>query len=357
MLRFSKVILSIFSVLMYYSCTEVDTGAIDLAFNHGVFIVNEGNFTDSDGSLSFYDKDSLTITNKVFENINSRPFAGLMQSALMAGGFIFLVDQNGRIEVMDAETLISLHVIEDNLSIPRYLAVVNDQLYVSDWGPYDENFANPTSHIKVYSLNGFAFLEQVPTASRPEGLMVSGEQLYVANSAENVVSVYNTRDNGLIGTIETNHGPTHFVRDHEGDAWVVSTGAYITGGALQEINPDTREVVKTIDLADYSPNGRISIDGSGQTIYFLGEKWAADFSYTETAIYATGVSGGDMISTVVSGRNFYGMGIDPESEVLYVANHEGFQGNGTVYRYQTDGAPIDNFKVGRGPREFVFVNP
>ena len=73
------IFISLFG-LSLLSCNDEDIKRVDLAYNHGVFIVNEGNFTDSDGSLSFYDKDSLTLRNRVFESVNGRPFAGLMQS-------------------------------------------------------------------------------------------------------------------------------------------------------------------------------------------------------------------------------------------------------------------------------------
>ena len=153
--------------------------------------------------------------------------------------------------------------------------------------------------------------------------MILGEELFVANSAAAEISLYNSRDNSLIGTIEVNNGPSHFVKDQEGDLWVISTGAYISGGAIQRINPGNMEVVKTIDLTAFSPNGRIGIDRIGQNIYFLGEQWAADFSYTETAIYHMQVNDNNPIEELLAGRNFYGLGVDPEDNILYVSDHHG----------------------------------
>ena len=88
------------TVLMFFvHCNNDPEPVGGSSFSNGVFIVNEGNFSDSDGSLSFYDIDSSKVSNKVFEAINDRPLAAVFQSMSFYDGYGFLIDQSGRIEI------------------------------------------------------------------------------------------------------------------------------------------------------------------------------------------------------------------------------------------------------------------
>jgi hypothetical protein len=55
-----------------------------------------------------------------------------------------------------------------------------------------------------------------------------------------------------------------------------------------------------------------------------------------------------------SAVNFYGIGIDPETDLIYLGDSKNFVGNGAVYRYTTSGQFVDSKAAGRGPNGFVF---
>ena len=57
---------------------------------------------------------------------------------------------------------------------------------------------------------------------------------------------------------------------------------------------------------------------------------------------------------VISGSNWYGLGVDPQTDIIYVADAAGFLSNGSVLRYDREGNLAGQFDVGRGPRDFVF---
>ncbi len=352
----------IFLIFSLVSCNDDDVTPGDLSvFDNGVFIINEGNFTDSDGSLSFFDPDSLSVKQKVFESINNRPFAGLFQSLIFYQDRGYLVDQAGRIEVVNEKDLFSVSAITENLVLPRYFAGHDNKGYVTDWGPYDENFSNKESKVKVFNLDNLAMTGELVTASRPEDILILNGKVYVANSGANVVSVYSTSDNQLIKELETGYGPTRFVPDKNNNIWVICTGAYITTGSLVGIDTGSDQILSTLELSAYAPNGRVAIDDAGETIYFMSEQWASDFSYTETVIYRVKLSlegiapgFGEGPERFLEGRNWYGLGMDKDQEIIYVADAVALQGNGTVYRYDLDGELVDSFSVGRGPRDFVF---
>ncbi len=352
----------LFSLLLIYSsCDNKDPGPVGSSdFDHGVFILNEGNFSDSDGSLSFFNLDSLTIINNLFEKINQRPFAGLLQSLRFYDQHGYLIDQLGRLEVVRENDLVSVHSLQNAFDIPRYFAAYQNTGYITDWGPYDENFVNNESRIKVYDLTSMRLEKEIETASRPEDIMVMKNKIYVANSATNLVSIYDPTDHSLIRELEVSMGPTRFVIDKMENLWVLCTGAYVTTGALNGIDTDQDQLIYDLDLADFSPNGRITINGDGDGIYFMSEEWNPDYS-TENTVYQVQLIFNGMESPMVespvefvSGQNWYGLGMDPLKNILYVADAAGFQGNGSFYRFDLNGDLIDKYFVGRGPRDFVF---
>ncbi len=360
-IRFLLYVIFFTGISILISCEEKEQFFPESStLNNGVFILNEGNFADSDGSLSFFNLDSQKVTNRIFEKINDRPFAGLFQSARFYDGHGYFIDQLGRIEVVRENDLISIFSIYSNLDIPRYFAAYETKGFISDWGPYDENYGNNESKIKIYNLSTMEFDAEMNTASRPDDMVVIKDKLFVANSAADIVSIYNPQDNTLIKELEVSPGPTGFVIDRADNLWVICTGAYISTGTLAGIDTDNNELLFNLSLADYAPNGRLAIDGNRETIYFMSEKWNPDFS-TENAIYKVkltiednGPAMAELPLMVVSGRNWYGLGVDPVEDILYVADAVGFQGNGTVFRYDLNGNLIDEFFVGRGPRDFIF---
>ena len=340
---------------LFIRCGEDAEPRVESLFANGVFIVNEGNFTESDGSLSYYDFDSSEVANHIFEAINDRPLAAIFQSMAMYAGRGYIVDTNGRIEIVDAKDLTSIGAIDGDLDLPRYFAGFGNYGYVTDWGLYDENWANPDSKIHVIDLEAMSVSESLNTPSRPEGIMAINGLVYVANSATNLITVYDPASNNLIDSIEVNNGPIQFVMDRNQDLWVISNGAYISGGALQQIDLQGGEVNSTVDLSDIFPNGRLAINGNRDVLFFMGETWAADFSYTENKVYKTSINDPGRYTEIIDEKNLYGLGVDPQHEEVYVADAVAFQGNGKVYTYDFAGNKLDEYSVGRGPRDFVFL--
>ena len=346
----------VLSVILFVQCNDDPEPVIESFFKNGVFIVNEGNFTDSDGSLSYYDFDSLKVENGVFEQINERPLAAIFQSMAFYEQNGFLIDSNGRIEIVSDKDMTSVGTISSGLDLPRYFGGHSNYGYITDWGPYDGSWANPDSKIHILDIDNMQIMESLNTPSRPEDIMVYSDLIYVANSATNLITVYNPVDNKLVDSIEVNYGPMQFVLDKNQDLWVISTGAYISGGALQKVDLASAEVIKTVDLSGISPNGRLAKSGTGDLLFFMGEIWSLDYTYTNNKVYKASINLPDQYSEIISERNLYGLGVDPHNDEIYVADAVAFQGNGKVYTYDFSGNKLDEYSVGRGPRDFVFMN-
>ena len=74
-------------------------------FAKGVFIVNEGNFAESNGSVGFYSESTEEISGDIYNQANGVSPGGIIQSLYFYENLAFIIDQAGnRIEVVEAET-------------------------------------------------------------------------------------------------------------------------------------------------------------------------------------------------------------------------------------------------------------
>ncbi len=353
-------LICIFPSVFLWSCNKNknDGGVNTTEFNKGVFVVDEGNYSDADGEVTFINFENGDVYHNVFQNANGRPFAGVIQSLAIYKNKGYLVDELGRLEVVDALTFTSAGEITSGFSNPRYFAGKDNKGYVTDWGPYDADYNNKQSKIIEINLDNLQITDSVTTLSRPEGIIVTGDYIFVANSATNKVSVYNARDLTDVGEIDVAYGPVRFVSDKSGDLWVACTGLDSTRSAIEKIDPVELKVISTFNLPEsITLNGKIAINGTGDVIYLMSEQWSADYSSSKNIVFAQPVSQGSFsFTSVISRDNLYGLGVDPDNNNVYVADAKGFQSNGMIYAYNNNGLLLDSAQVDRGPSDFVFVN-
>ena len=143
--------------------------------------------------------------------------------------------------------------------------------------------------------------------------------------------------------------------DKDGYLWVLSDGGYPYSSYGQEkatlsrINTETLgvETMKTWDDISASPSD-LCINRSGDTLYYIG-----------IGIGRIPVSSPKgIIEPFIpeNGRQFYSLGIDPEDGIIYVGDAVDYQQDGWVYRYRSNGAAIDSFRVGVNPGYFCFTS-
>lgn len=345
--------------ILIFSCSkDKSKGPDNTVFSQGVFIVDEGNYSDADGEVTFINFITGDVQHNVFKNANNRPFAGVLQSLTLFNGKGYLVDQLGRMEVVDALHFKSAGTLREGLAIPRYFAASGNTGFITDWGPYDAGYNNPHSKIVVVNLDDLTVKDTLPTGSRPEGIILSGGHIFVANSATDKVTVYNAGTYSLEKEITVTAGPVQFVTDKTGNLWVACTGSDSTSSAMEVIDPVNLEVNKTITLPPgVVLNGKIAINGTKDMVYVMSEQWSTDYSYSNNTIFKQPVDNSYFsYSSVLARRNLYGLGVDPSTAYVYVADAAAFQTNGIIYVYSDSGALLDSAGVDRGPRDFVFVN-
>ncbi len=319
-----------------------------------IVVINEGKFGGADGSLSIYNVDSQRVENNVFENANSSKLSANIQSvALHQDQAFILCNVADKIEIVDASTLQRVAPpIEDTVIItPRYMTVADNKAYVSVWGPYDENYRPYDSKIAIIDLTDYT-ITTLNAEDGPEGILAYGNKVFVANSYSNTVSVINTQTAQIESTITLGStGPVRLALDRNEDLWV-STGGFTNDVPhFYRIDPTTLEIEASISIEDTRATGNFTFNSSRDSLFFMSDE---PYPATGTAIYAMSMTATTAPpSALINGNNFYGIGIDPNTNILYVGVVPSYETAGTVLRYRTNGTLINDFPVGIAPNGFI----
>jgi YVTN family beta-propeller protein len=254
-------------------------------FATGIIIINEGNFSDSNGSIGFYNESKDVVSDDIFNQANGVSPGGIIQSVFFYEDLAFIIDQGGnRIEVVEAETFKSVATIDQGLINPRYMVISNGKGYVSNWGNYDANYNLPESYVAVIDLEDFAVSKEIKTDNGSEGLIVFGGDIYVANSNSNTVELINTTNDTVTSTFNLATGPRGFVEDKNGNVWVLSSELF-ANSVLSQLDLLSELVLKSFIVGSSAKS--LNINGTGDQLYYLSAPFAADAEVKTVSIDAT----------------------------------------------------------------------
>lgn len=346
------ILLSIFSVV-FSSCDD-DSNKPAGEYETGVFVVNEGNFNEADGTISHINSDG-TVTQDIFgaEN-NGLALGSVVQSMTVDGDVAYIIVNNSnKMEIVNSNTFVSEHTLT-GVALPRYFITFNGKGYLTEW----VSFSDP-GRVSIIELGGHTVTGTIPVGYGAENIIAHDDKLYVSNNFASTVSVIDPVNEEVIKTIEVGNAPGAFVIDDQNMIWVICGGGFdqdfnpLDEGKLVQMDPAesddpaSNSVLKTIEL-NVHLSAKAVINKAKNKIFY----------YKDKSVYAVNTSDTEAPSgplfTESTATNFYGIGIDPESDMLYVADDRAFAGNGAVYRYTASGAAFDNITAGRGPNGFAF---
>lgn len=347
--------LAFFGVLLFTSCSD-DEPTLDTSLN-GFFIVNEGAFGNSNTSLSYFNEDNMEVSNNVFQAVNSRPLGDQSQSMTVFEGNGYIVVQNsGKVEVIDAKEYTSITTIEDDVESPRYfIGASSTKGYLSDWG--SDGF---TGTVKVVDLTSYAVTKTISTGAGANQMVIVGDRLYVANSGgwgtDNRVIIIDTNSDEVIDEIPVGSNPRNLVVDSQDNLWVLSAGAFAfdnefnlieeesTPSSLSKITGGQQVFKLDFPNITFSNANNLNINPAGNTLYFT----------YEGAVYQMQTSAESLPTQSFIDKSLYGFSVDQESGQLIGLEAPDFSSSGNMIFYDANGNETATYAVGIGPNGCAF---
>lgn len=339
-----RTILMLLSMLLLHGCTQTDPTAPPLEnppSADGVYVLNEGGFTKSNASLSFYLPDSNKVYPDVFYAANGRSIGDVANDMVVHDGKAFIVVNNShKIEVISTETHQSLGTIDVPGNSPNKIVIANPAKgYVTNLYKGTVTSFDPVS---MTVLN-----DSIKVGNNPQSMTVLNGKVYVCNSGygmDSTVSVIDPATDAVVKTITVGSGPTDIGIDSDGELYVRYTG-YMdwsdpgkdTPGGIAVIDPVTDEVKATVPLSLtlFGHPSKMVVTGKGYG-FIIVKNGIAKFETTTNTI----------TDPQFSNARAYTAAFDEHSETMYYTDAKDFVQNGMLYVVNKFGTISDSAVVG-----------
>ncbi len=340
-------VISFLSILLIFnaSCVKINPETIENNNNitigsQNIIISNEGGFQNGNASISMYDKEQKTITNDFYHSINQTNIGDILQSIVHINHELFLIVNNSqKIIIIDDQTYEYKTEI-NGFTSPRNLVAINSNIaYVTDL------YANK---IFIIDLNNKSIVGEIEVNGWCEEMILHNGKVYVANIEGNQLYIIDTYSNEITDSISVTENPSELEIDNLNNIWILSKG-----NISNNVNPyisifdpiqDSIIYSKSIDSFNGSPSC-LTMNTDRSSAYFI-----------QKDIIKTNVNYPLIFETVYHniGQQFYGLGIDPYNNDIYLTDAIDYVQNGLIYRLDSLGVEIDIFNAGIIPNQFLF---
>ncbi len=345
-----KQLIYILFLLLLFSCTKDEIGPQCISCveestpteSADLLIINEGNFGFGNASITRYKPSNQLVSQNVFFQANNVPLGDVGQSITQINNNAYLVVNNSsKIEVVELGSFNSVATIT-GFNSPRFLLPINNtKAYVTDL------FSNS---IQIVDLANNVISGSIALSGWTEELILHNDSVYVCDMTNDNLLIINPAIDVLIDSVKLGVQPNSMVKDQNNRLWILCDGGYLNlyNPQLIKYNPQTRTIEATYVFPNLieSPTD-LKINAAGDQLYFIN-----------SAVYRMGINAATLPATpfIPSNSNvFYGLGIDPVTEDVYVSDALDFVQNGVIFRYSSSGSLIHQFNSGIIPGDFIFV--
>ncbi len=308
----------------------------------GVYVANQGNFGDGNGSVSVYDPATGERQPTAISGLGS-----IVQGiAIRDTTLLVTANSAGRVDVFSTNGPTQTAQIS-GVTSPRYAAFDGPSTaYLTD-----QSFSGPSA-VQVLDLTGPQpqVATTIEVSGSPEGLAVSSGRVYAALGAfgdTSLVAAIDARQNTLENEIDVGCTARDVAADDTGDVFALCTDAaeaVILEGATGAIEsrlalPDTAETIFGVgNPAAYSPGAQELHVATDTNVLRIDTE--ADTVEATVDVDLSGPPGA--------------VAYDASRQELYVARPAGFTERGTVTIHERDGTQTGSFQAGVAPTYIDF---
>lgn len=346
--------------ISFTACDDNDDiqGDIELT---GIYINNYGSYSGAKTTLTAFDVDSLTTTQRAFEAQNGYALSSNVQHALYYEGKIYLTG-NSKDMIIELYSDDLSETSSDTTSVikPQFSIAKGDYLYISCWGEADWDIM-ADSYIAKYNTKTKTIEAEIALPGGPEGLAIANNKLYATLNYADSLAVIDLSTDEVIKHIKTPAVTSYFVNDEDDNLYVSLISTYSDPSeetGLGFINTKTDELEEVYSLANVSGSyaSIMSTDDDNEKIYVAAASYDDNWNMVgniNVFDMETKTFEGEFLDEAVSG--IQGVSVNPETEDVYVLISTGTTTAGSCRIYDEDGVFKKEVTTGISPNWTIFA--
>ncbi|WP_435254928.1 YncE family protein [Tenacibaculum sp. A30] len=312
--------------ILFTSCSDDEApSSPKVDYGNGILISGEGTQSVS-GSVTFVSNDLSVVENTIYKKVNDAEFGEYVQSIAFDNDRAYIVaDNQNTVTVVDKNTFDKAGTITTGLSTPRYMTIVGNKGYVTNWGATDND---NDDFVAIVDLNSLVVEEKVEVALGPERIIAKDGKLYVSHlgafGSNNKVVVIDIATKSVVKEITVKDNPDELYLDSLGNLVVLSQGNTVydenwnvienTLAAISFISTASNEVVSELVFNEGEHPSQMVLEGN-DIYYNLGN------SIYKTDVNATTLPASELFTT--DSGYLYGLGVRNNEIFVLDANFSG----------------------------------
>lgn len=273
-MRINKLLTAlVLGAIVFTSCTSDSPSLPRGDYDRGILISGEGSPSTGTGSVSYVSNDFTTVENLIYKKVNNAELGTFLQSMAFDNNRAFIVvDNQNTISVVERYGFTKVGEITSELVTPRYMTVVGDKGYVTNWG-------TTGAFVSVYNLTDYSFIKKINIGNGPEKIIERSGKLYVSHKGgfgtNNVISVIDIATDN-VQEITVKNKPDELFFDNSGNLVVLCEGKAAwtndeTLASITKIDVSNNTVTSELVFPDTVHPSLMVLDNN--TIYYvIGKK-------------------------------------------------------------------------------------
>ena len=244
-------------------------------YKYGTFVLNEGNMTTENGSLTFISPNGV-VTDSAYFKANGTELGNVAQDLFIQHNKVYIISQNGKKNAVGASFTNDGLLIVANAETLKKEAAYNDELATLRWPTHvavlnEENVIirdnNGLSRFNT-TTKTLTFIKGSRSAAKLT-MAVSNNKIFAAAGTK--VYVIEADKDTLTYALDMKASVSGVVKASDGNIWVSTTGA---PARISRINFRDYSLIKANDITTGSVSAGFGatpgITAKGDTLYFSG---------------------------------------------------------------------------------------
>lgn len=346
-MKITRLLQLLFALVLLFniSCsTDSDNTLPVVTYENGYLISNEGNFGKPNAEVTFVSRDLTFSQNSIFsKNNNGNQLGDVLQAMAFNGDKAYLLLNNSnKIQVVNRYTFKSAGEITNQIDNPRYVAVANNNIYVTN------DKYQGAKYVSIYKNSDLSFVKKITFTDNVERIVEAGGNIFVQNASfgfGNKITYINTSNNDVQSVITLPNVNINKTISYNGNVYVIATGT--TDSYIYQIS-STGSITKTTTLTGIPNATNLQIDG--------GRYFFSSANKVYSMVMAATTPPTTPIITAVDGGQYYTLyGFSVVDGKIFTSDVKNFTEDSEVTVYTTSGSKIKSFTTGKGTNG-VYLN-